>query len=382
MKKPKIVIAPDSFKESMTAKQAAKAIERGFRSVYANALEVDIIPMADGGEGTTQSLADGLQGTLYEKEVTGPLGESVVANYAISGDRSTAIIEMAEASGLHLVPKEKRNPLITTTFGTGELIKAALDKGVTKIILGIGGSATNDGGAGMIEALGGIFYDNHGYQLERGGGALSHLAQIDLSHLDVRLKSIEVEVACDVDNLLLGPYGASAVYGPQKGATEEMVQQLDDALYTFHEVIVKATGTSVKNVPGSGAAGGLGAGLLAVLHAKLRPGIDIVLKESQFFNRVKHADLVITGEGKIDRQTIYGKTPIGVAKAAKKCGIPKVIAFCGTLGKGYETIYAYGIDAAFSITPGPCQLEEAMIHAEAYLEGVARNVARIYCYDI
>ncbi|KNE19414.1 glycerate kinase [Virgibacillus pantothenticus] len=378
MVKPKIVIAPDSFKESMTAKQAANAIERGIRSAYGEAFEIDIIPMADGGEGTTQSLADGLKGTLYEKKVTGPLGEKVTATYAISGDGSTAIIEMAEASGLHLVPKEKRNPFLTTTFGTGELIKAALDKNVSKIILGIGGSATNDGGAGMIEALGGVLYSSENNLLNRGGGALIQLTEIELSHLDPRLKSVEIEVACDVDNPLLGPNGASAVYGPQKGATEEMIVPLDDALRNFHEVISKATNKDVKDIPGSGAAGGLGAGLLAVLDAKLTPGIDIVLKETDFSNRVKNADLVITGEGRIDSQTIYGKTPIGVAKAAKQNGVSKVIALCGTLGKGYEAVYEHGIDATFSIAPGPCQLEEAVINGEKYLEGVARNVASVY----
>lgn len=375
--KPKIVIAPDSFKESMTAKQAAKAIERGFRSVYQDSIEIDLIPMADGGEGTTQSLADGLEGALYEKEVTGPLGKRVTATYAISGDGSTAIIEMAEASGLHLVPKEKRNPLKTTTFGTGELMKAALDKGVSKIILGIGGSATNDGGAGMIEALGGIIYGSGNKTLARGGGALIDLTEIELSNLDPRLKSVEVEVACDVDNPLLGPNGASAIYGPQKGATEEIIVQLDDALRNFHEVISKVTGKDVKDIPGAGAAGGLGAGLLAVLDAKLTRGIDIVLRETNFFARVTNADLVITGEGRMDSQTIYGKTPIGVAKAAKQNGAAKVIAICGTLGKGYEAVFEHGIDAAFSITPGPCQLEEAITNGAKFLEGVARNVASI-----
>lgn len=375
--KTKIVIAPDSFKESMTAKQVAKAIERGFRSVYQDSIEIDLIPMADGGEGTTQSLADELEGTLYEKEVTGPLGNRVTATYAISGDGSTAIIEMAEASGLHLVPKEKRNPLKTTTFGTGELIKAALDKGVSKMILGIGGSATNDGGAGMIEALGGIIYGTGNKTLARGGGALIDLTDIDLSNLDPRLKSVEVEVACDVDNPLLGPNGASAIYGPQKGATEEIIVQLDDALRNFHEVISKATGKDVKDIPGAGAAGGLGAGVLAVLDAKLTRGIDIVLRETNFFDRVTNADLVITGEGRMDGQTIYGKTPIGVAKAAKQNGVAKVIALCGTLGKGYEAVFEHGIDAAFSITPGPCQLEEAITNGAEFLEGVARNVACI-----
>jgi glycerate kinase len=375
MDKSKIVIAPDSFKESMTAKQAAEAIASGFREIYNDSIELDLIPMADGGEGTTQSLADALQGKIYEKTVTGPLGEQVNATYAISGDQSTAIIEMAEASGLALVPKEKRDPFITTTYGTGELIRIALDSGVSKIILGIGGSATNDGGAGMIEALGGTFYDENQEKLPRGGLALSDFAFADLTNLDSRLNDVEIVVACDVDNPLLGPNGASAVYGPQKGATKEMIRKLDLALANFHHVLKIATGKNVKEVPGAGAAGGLGAGLL-FLNAKLERGIEIVLKETNFMKRVADASIVITGEGKIDDQTIYGKTPIGVAKAAKQNG-SKVIAICGTLGSGYEAVFDHGIDAAFSIVQGPVELEQALEKGPEYLEDTARNVANV-----
>jgi glycerate 2-kinase len=373
----KILIAPDSFKESMTAKQAAEAVKRGFESVYKGSMVYDLIPMADGGEGTTQSLADGLNGTLHEKEVTGPLGQPVTATYAISGDGSTAIIEMAEASGLALVPAEKRNPLKTTTYGTGELIKAALDHDVSKIILGIGGSATNDGGAGMIEALGGVLFAKNEQRLTRGGGGLQDLVEMDLTNLDPRLKQVNVEVACDVDNPLLGPRGASAIYGPQKGATPEMVEQLDQALANFHDVMELATGKDVKSIPGAGAAGGIGAGLLACLDAKLEPGIDIVLKQTNFAERVADADIVITGEGKIDSQTIYGKTPIGVARAAKKNSGATVIAICGTLGNGYEAVFDHGIDAAFSIVPGPCHVEKAIQNGPDYLEATARNIARV-----
>ncbi|SDZ61184.1 glycerate kinase [Evansella caseinilytica] len=372
----KIVIAPDSFKESVTAKEAAEAIERGFRSVYSDAIDVDLIPMADGGEGTTQSLADALKGEIHEKVVSGPLGTPVKAVFAVSGDKTTAVIEMAEASGLGLVPKEKRNPLLTTTYGTGELIKAALDLGVSKIILGIGGSATNDGGAGMIEALGGGLYEENGKKLSRGGAALKKLAQLDLTNMDPRLNGVEVIVACDVNNPLLGPDGASAVYGPQKGATDAMVAELDEALKHYNEVLVQVTGNDVKDVPGAGAAGGLGTGLMACLGARLERGVEIILNETRFRERISDASLVITGEGRMDGQTIHGKTPIGVAKAAKENNLP-VIALCGTLGKGHEAVFEHGIDAVFSIVPGPCNVEEAIKNGSVYLESLAGNVAKL-----
>src|SRR5699024_6114335 len=372
----RIVIAPDSFKESMTAKQAATAIAQGFREVFQDAVDLELIPMADGGEGTMQSLADALNGTIYQQTVTGPLGEAVQASYAISGDQSTAIIEMAEASGLALVPQEKRNPMRTTSFGTGELVKAALDHGVTKIILGIGGSATNDGGAGMIEALGGVFYSNAYRTIDRGGGQLLDLVDIDTTHIDSRLNHVEFIVASDVDNPLLGPDGASVVFGPQKGADEEMVAKLDHALCHYHRILKKVTGKNVKDIPGAGAAGGLGASLLAFFDAKLEPGIDIVLHETNFHDRMKDAAFVITGEGKIDGHTIYGKTPVGVAKAAKQHRA-NVIALCGTLGRDYEKVYAHGIDAVFSIAEGPGSLADALQNGARYLEALARNVAQV-----
>ncbi|OEH54906.1 glycerate kinase [Oceanobacillus sp. E9] len=376
LKKKKIVIAPDSFKESMTAQQAAEAIAKGVKSVFQDKLDLELIPMADGGEGTIQSLADALDGTTHSKKVTGPLGNSVIANYAISGDKTTAIIEMAEASGIALVPSEIRNPLKTTTHGTGQLIQAALDHNVEKIILGIGGSATNDGGAGMVEALGGKLLNSEGNSIPSGGGSLIDLDDIDLSNLDKRLQDVQIIVACDVDNPLLGEYGASAIYGPQKGADKKMVSDLDSALSNYHDVLERVTKKSVKDIPGAGAAGGLGAGLLAFLHAKLEPGVEIVLKETNFYERVVDADLVLTGEGKIDGQTIYGKTPIGVAKATKRFNIP-VIALSGTLGTDYEKVYNHGIDAAFSIVQGPCDLEDALKNGPNYLEGLARNVAKL-----
>lgn len=304
------------------------------------------------------------------------MGQKVMASYAVSGDKETAIMEMAEASGLSLVPAEERNPLTTSTYGTGELIKAALDHNVSKIIIGIGGSATNDGGAGMIKALGGKLLDYKDNEIEEGGAALKKLTRLDLEGLDPRLKHVNITVACDVTNPLTGPKGASAVYGPQKGATGEMVEELDEALKNFGMILETSTGKPVSDIPGAGAAGGLGAGLLACLQAELESGVTIALQETSFHDRVKDADLVITGEGKIDSQTIYGKTPIGVAQAAKKHGC-YVVALCGKLEHGYEPVLDRGIDAAFSLVPGPISLDDAMKHGEHYLEDLSRNIAAI-----
>ncbi len=369
----KIVIAPDSFKESLTALEAANAIERGFKSIFPNAV-YHKMPMADGGEGTVQSLVDATNGTIKERIVTGPLGNPVKSFFGVMGDGKTAVIEMAAASGLHLVPMEKRNPLVTSTRGTGELISAALDLGVKHIIIGIGGSATNDGGAGMIQALGAKLLDEEGETIGPGGGALSQIATVDLSGLDNRLKDVHIDVACDVDNPLTGPRGASAIFGPQKGATPEMVKLLDKNLSHFADVIEKALGKSFRDIEGAGAAGGLGASLLAFLNADLKRGIDIVLHAMNFESVVKDADLVITGEGRIDSQTVYGKTPIGVAKAAKKYGVP-VIGLAGSISQDSDVVIEHGIDALFSIVPGIITLPEAFEFAEANIERTARNVA-------
>ncbi|MGG4012470.1 glycerate kinase [Bacillus smithii] len=370
----KIVIAPDSFKESLSAFQAARAIEKGFRDVFPEA-EYVLIPMADGGEGTVQSLVDATGGTVIEKRVTGPLGEPVDAFFGLLGDGKTAVIEMAAASGLHLVPNEKRNPLLTTTRGTGELIRAALDKGVEHLIIGVGGSATNDGGAGMIQALGGRLLDQKRQEIAPGGGHLSELVEIDLSSLDSRLKKVKIEVACDVDNPLTGPNGASAVFGPQKGATPEMVRQLDENLSRFADVVEQTLEKPIRHVPGAGAAGGLGAGLLAFLDAELKRGVEIVLEAVQFQERVKDASLVITGEGRIDGQTVSGKTPIGVAKAAKQYGIP-VIGIAGSLSEDSDIVLKHGIDALYSIVPGIIPWEKAVQNAEFYLQQTSRHIAR------
>ncbi|MBN8435227.1 glycerate kinase [Priestia flexa] len=372
----KIVIAPDSFKESLSALEVAEAVEKGFKQVLPQANYVKV-PMADGGEGTVQSLVDATDGEIISKTVTGPLGEPVEAFFGILGTKRTAVIEMAAASGLHLVPPAKRNPLMTTTKGTGELISAALDYGVNHIIIGIGGSATNDGGAGMAKALGAQLLDAEGNEILDGGGALGNLAFINLSTLDSRLQHVKIEVACDVDNPLTGERGASAIFGPQKGATPEMVALLDRNLRHYAAVLERDLGQKIDDMPGAGAAGGLGAGLLAFLQAELKRGVDIVIEATNLLEAVRDADVVITGEGKIDGQTIYGKTPIGVAKTAKKHGIP-VIGIAGNIGADSHVVYEHGIDALFSIVPGVTTLENAFANASDYVEKTAMNVAAVW----
>jgi len=372
----KIVLAPDSFKESLSALQVAESIERGFKQVLPNAEYVKV-PMADGGEGTVQSLVDATGGRIIKKTVTGPLGEAAEAFFGILGNEKSAVIEMAAASGLHLVPATKRNPLLTTTRGTGELIAAALEYNVNHIIIGIGGSATNDGGAGMAKALGARFLNSNGQEIAEGGGALSDLAAIDLSSLDSRLAHVKIEVACDVDNPLIGPKGASAIFGPQKGATPEIVNQLDENLAHYAEIIEKDLGVKIADVPGAGAAGGLGGGLLAFMQAELSRGVDIVMEAAKLSDIIAGADLVITGEGKIDGQTIFGKTPIGVAKTAKKHGVP-VIGIAGNVAGDSDAVHEYGIDAIFSIVPGAVSLQEAFLHADKFVERTARNIAAVW----
>lgn len=371
----KIVIAPDSFKESLTALDVANAIEEGFKQVLPNATYVKI-PMADGGEGTVQSLVDATNGQIIEKIVTGPLGTPVSAFFGLFGNKKTAIIEMAAASGLHHVPLEQRNPLITTTFGTGELILAALDYGVNHIIIGIGGSATNDGGAGMIQALGGKLLNHHGEQIGFGGGELKQLATVDLSTIDKRLANVKIEVACDVDNPLTGEKGAAAVFGPQKGATPAIVETLDQNLHHYANIVEASLHRDFRHISGAGAAGGLGFGLLATFTAELTRGVDIVLKAVQFEEQLEHATLVITGEGRIDNQTIHGKTPIGVAKAAKKYDLP-VIAIAGAISTDSHIVYEYGIDALFSVVPGAISLEDALTNAYEYTKLTAKNIAAL-----
>lgn len=371
----RIVIAPDSFKGSLSALKVAEAMERGARAVFPEA-EVAKVPIADGGEGTVEALVAATSGRLEERTVRGPLGEPVQARWGVLGDGDTAVIEMAAASGLPLVPKARRDPRLTTTYGTGELVRAALDEGLTKLIVGIGGSATNDGGTGLARALGVRFLDAAGADLPEGGAALARLARLDLSGLDPRLEFAQVLVACDVDNPLTGPRGASAVYGPQKGATPEMVQELDRALEHYAAIAQAATGRDVAKLPGAGAAGGLGAGLLFFTPARLRPGVGIVLESTGFDALVKGADLVLTGEGRTDFQTAMGKAPVGVAAAAKKHGVP-VVCLAGGLGDGADDVLAQGIDAIMSTVPQPMPLEEAMARGAELIEAAAARACRL-----
>jgi len=375
----KVVIAPQGFKGNLTALEVGQAMEKGIRKVVPDA-ETIIKPMADGGEGTVQALVDALGGKIIATEVTDPIGGRVVAQWGLLKDR-TAVIEMAAASGLPLVPKAKRNPLVTTTYGTGELIKTALDYDCRKLIIGIGGSATNDGGAGMLQALGVRLLDARGKELPFGGGALVRLEHIDISGMDPRLKDFEVILACDVNNPLCGPSGASAVYGPQKGATPELVKQLDAALAHYADVIKKDLNIDFREVPGAGAAGGLGMGLMVFLKAKMIPGIDVVIEATKLVDVLKDADLVFTGEGRIDFQSVCGKVPTGVALNAKKFGIP-VIALVGEMGKDYQLVYEQGIDAILTIAPGPITLEESMKEAEKLVINATENATRLFMCGI
>ncbi|KIO55178.1 Glycerate kinase [Caldibacillus thermoamylovorans] len=371
------VLAPDSFKESMTAKEVCEAMEIGIKRAIPD-VECIHVPMADGGEGTVQSLIDATGGTLEKKEVTGPLGTKVVAGYGILGDGKTAVIEMAAASGIHFVTKETKNPLITTTYGTGELIKDCIEQGITDIILGIGGSATNDGGTGMAAALGYKFLDEDGKELKLGGGFLDRLATIDTSNVIPGLRDVHILVASDVTNPLCGEHGASRVFGPQKGATPEMVEILDNNLRHYAQVVKDQLGIDVLNVPGAGAAGGLGAGLLAFTNATMKKGIEIVIEYTNLKEKLRHADYCFTGEGGIDFQTKFGKTPYGVAKVAKSVNPNmKVIALAGYIGKDVEVLYEEGFDAIFGIVPGAAELSTLLKQGSENVARTAESVARL-----
>lgn len=370
------LIAPDSYKGSLTAWQVAKAMERGIYRADPDA-HVNLLPMADGGEGTVESILASVGGELINQKVTGPMGEIVEAFYGILSDGETAIIEMASASGLPLVEEHSRNPLLSTTYGTGELIKAALDRGCTKIVIGIGGSATNDGGVGMAQALGYRFYDSEGNELAFGGGYLHLLRRIDSCNRDVRLDNVEIIVACDVDIVLCGKHGASSIFGPQKGATQEMIKILDSGLDQLADVIAIEFGKGVKELKGGGAAGGLGVGLVIFAGAKIEKGIDLILELCKFDMLAKETDLVITGEGMTDFQSVMGKAPIGVAKRAKAFNLP-TICLSGGLGKGYKEIYNHGIDAAFSIMRIPANLKEAFQYGEIWIEDAMESIIRLY----
>ncbi|MHC8519024.1 glycerate kinase [Weissella confusa] len=373
----KFVIAPDSFKESMTAKEAAVAIQAGLQKIFPDA-EYELVPMADGGEGTVQSLVDATNGQLITTDVQNPLDETVSAFYGVLGDQQTAVIEMSAASGIQFVTTETKNPLITTTYGTGQLIKDALDRGMRRFIIGLGGSATNDGGAGMAEALGVRFLDENDQQIARGGAALATLHEIDMSNLDPRVAESEFLLASDVTNPLVGETGASAVFGPQKGATPAMVAELDAALTNYAAVIKAQLGVDLANTPGAGAAGGLGAGMLAFTQAKMQSGISLVVEATELVAKAANADVAFVGEGAIDFQTQYGKTPMGAAQAIKQASPnAKVIGLAGYVGDGIDALYDLGIDAVFSIVPGAVDLPTAMKTGEANLTRTAENIARL-----
>ena len=371
----RIIIAPQSLKGSLTAAEAGQAIAQGVRVVYPEA-KIDIVPVADGGEGTVQALVDATGGELVQQTVTGPLGKPVAAFFGLLGDGRTAAIEMAACAGLPLVPQTQRDPRITTTYGVGELIVAALNRGCRHFIIGIGGSATNDGGVGMAQALGAFLLTAKGTEIAQGGAALATLSSISLEHIDPRLQQCKIEVASDVTNPLCGPLGASAVYGPQKGATPQMVIQLDAALAHYAQIIERDLGHSVKDVPGAGAAGGMGAGLIAFLHATLRPGAQIVSEAVRLEERVRIASLVITAEGQLDGQTAYGKSVGAVAGLAKRYGLP-VLALAGGLGNDYQRVYTLGIDAVVVLPSRPMTLVYAMEHAAALTTDAIERALRI-----
>jgi glycerate kinase len=372
----KIVLAPDSFKGSLTAAQVCKAMQNGVERVFPEATAA-AVPMADGGEGTVQSLVDAVGGEIIPVPVTGPLGGEVTAFFGRLNDGKTAVIEMAAASGLPLVPAEQRDPRRATTRGTGELIRAALDRGCTHLLIGIGGSATNDGGAGMAQALGFRLLDADGVELPPGGAALNRLARIDPRGKDPRLERTEIVVACDVNNPLTGPDGATAVYGPQKGVTPDMVAELDRALDRFARVVRDEFGKDILSLPGAGAAGGLGGGLVALLGATLRPGVTMVIETVNLAEQLAAADLVLTGEGRIDGQTVYGKTPIGVAECAKTYGLP-VLAVAGYIGQGVAAVYEEGIDGVMALPDRPLTLEDAMQNAAGLVADATERLLRIY----
>jgi len=361
------VLAPDSFKESMTTEQACQAMQRGIEKLCTDAICISVT-MADGGEGTVDALVSSLKGQKIACEVTGPLPVKKVKTYfGLVDEGKTAVIEMAKANGIHLIESAQRNPLLTTTLGTGEMIKAALDLGVSKIIIGLGGSVTNDAGAGMAQALGAKFLDAQGQEVALGGGQLDQIQSIDLSGLDSRLKHTEILIASDVNNPLCGINGASYIFGPQKGATPEMVQQLDQNLSHFADVVESALNLNKRDIAGAGAAGGLGFGLMAFAHASIQSGVELVIQESRLAEKIAQADYVLTGEGKIDFQTKFGKTPFGVAQVAKRLNKP-VIAFAGMVGEGIDELYDLGFSQIVGINPPNFDLEDAMQNAERHLQ--------------
>ena len=371
-----IVIAPQAFKQSVGARQAAVAIRRGILRVAPDA-ETVLIPVADGGDGTLAALIDTSGGAYFEAVVSGPLGEPTAARWGVMGDGQTAVIEMALASGLALLSDEQRDPRRASTYGTGELMRMALDAGYTRIIVGLGGSATNDGGVGMAAALGVRFRDGDGRDLEPGGAALARLAQIDTGGIHPGLAGATVIGATDVTNPLCGDTGAAAIFGPQKGAAPAVVAELDSCLGNLARVIERDLGIAVADTPGAGAAGGLGAGLRAFAGAELRSGIDLVCEVLDFDRNAAGADLVITGEGRADRSTAFDKAPVGIARRSRAFGVPTIL-LAGSLGPGYELLYEHGIDAIVPIAEEPATLEHSLRNGAELLERAAERALRLY----
>lgn len=373
----KILIAPNALKGSLSACEAAEALATGSRRALPNA-ELVLLPVADGGDGLARVLGDALQATPQSLPVTGPVGQPVKATWLYSRENRTAVIEMAAAAGLALLDPSKLAPMTASTYGVGELILAALDKGAQRILLGIGGSATTDGGMGMAKALGVVFRDAQGSILEANGYRLSEIAEIDTTGLDTRLGAVQIQVICDVDNPLLGARGAATVFAPQKGADTTQVKQLEAGLTHFAEVLDSSLGKDVRNTPGAGAAGGLGAGSIAFLDAGLQPGAELVLDLLHFDEALKGADLVITAEGRLDGQTAFGKAPAAVARRARAAGIP-CIAIAGSLGDGMDALDAIGITAAYTLCRGPASLADAMLNAASHLQETATQVIKTFC---
>ena len=369
----KIVIASDSFKGSCSTLEVADHVAAGFLKVFPQA-QIVKIPVADGGEGTVEAMVLGSGGTFHKMQVVGPLGEQTEASYGILNN-GVGVVELAAASGLPMVSDEKKNPLITTSYGTGQLILSAVEAGCKKILVGLGGSATNDGGMGIAQAFGVSFKDAEGNELGYGGGELSKLASIDTSKLDPRLAEVEIIIASDVSNPLCGPTGASAVYGPQKGATPELVELLDKNLAHYAQVIKEQLGKDIINVPGAGAAGGASVALMLFAGATIQPGIQVVLDVAEIDKELEDADLVVTGEGRIDGQSVFGKVPVGVAGRAQKFNVP-VLAIVGSIGDGAEAVYDHGVDSIINTQNKPMSLQEAMENAGALLENAAERAAR------
>jgi len=372
----KIIIAPDSFKESLSASAVADAIERGLRRALPHAEYVKL-PIADGGEGTVEAWVNATAGQLIFMPVTGPMGTPVKGFFGLLGNEKTAVIEVAAACGLHWVAPQDRDPLKATSYGVGELILAALDHDVEKIIIGLGGSATNEGGIGILQALGCRCTDVNGREVGRGAGALDQLDDIDCSGLDKRLSKVELQLACDVNNTLLGEQGATAIFGPQKGVTTRTAQRCENNLARIARILKSNIGTDISSLKGGGAAGGMGATLQGVLGAEMSSGIDLILNTLEFDQQVRGADLVITGEGRLDAQTISGKGPAGVIRRAHAQCCPS-IALAGSLGSGYETLYAIGLSSAFSLVPGIISYERALSEAAELLESTAFNIASLW----